>query len=167
MLFELALMTVVQDEFLVVRNLLAGHVHPNFSSESKLRLVADEAQVLSDKCGTKFQSSSLEADLRPMYINMVITYPAEAVNFQVVRPDPQPRLEGLQHVSISIDDNNFLKIFPCFHIDFLDKLKGHKRRSSDQQSRASKKKGNDPHNTTSNNRILMVLVSTSSIPILG
>jgi hypothetical protein len=41
------------------------------------------------------------------YISMVITYPAEVVNFQVVRLDPEPALEGLQHVSIGIDDNNF------------------------------------------------------------
>ncbi|KAI9232113.1 MAG: hypothetical protein BYD32DRAFT_476237 [Podila humilis] len=30
-----------------------------------------------------------------MYISMVITYPAEVVKFQVVRPDPEPELEGL------------------------------------------------------------------------
>ncbi|KAF8924360.1 hypothetical protein BGZ52_008313, partial [Haplosporangium bisporale] len=41
------------------------------------------------------------------YISMVITYPAEVAKFQVVRPDPEPQLEGLQHVSIDIDDNNF------------------------------------------------------------
>ncbi|KAG0011228.1 hypothetical protein BGZ81_002334 [Podila clonocystis] len=57
---------------------------------------------------------------------MVITYPAEVVNFQVVRPDPEPELEGLQRVSIGIDDNNFPKIFPPRHIEFLDKLKGQK-----------------------------------------
>ncbi|KAI9240542.1 MAG: hypothetical protein BYD32DRAFT_408095, partial [Podila humilis] len=63
------------------------------------------------------------------YISMVITYPAEVVKFQVVRPDPEPELEGLQRVSIDIDDNNFPKIFPSRHVEFLDKLKGHKRRS--------------------------------------
>ncbi|OAQ27381.1 hypothetical protein K457DRAFT_139632 [Linnemannia elongata AG-77] len=79
-----------------------------------------------------------------IYISMVITYPAEVVNFQVVRPDPEPELEGLQRVSIGIDDNNFPKIFPRRHVEFLDKLKGHKRRSEDQQSQKSKKKANDP-----------------------
>ncbi|KAF8927104.1 hypothetical protein BGZ47_002336 [Haplosporangium gracile] len=73
------------------------------------------------------------------YISMVITYPAEVVNFQVVRPDPKPELEGLQRVSIGIDDNNFPKIFPRRHVDFLDKLKGHKRRSEEQQPQTSKK----------------------------
>ncbi|KAF9542470.1 hypothetical protein EC957_001912 [Mortierella hygrophila] len=42
-----------------------------------------------------------------VYISMVITYPAEVVRFQVVRPDPKPELEGLELVSINIDDNNF------------------------------------------------------------
>ncbi|KAF9113316.1 hypothetical protein BGW39_003813, partial [Mortierella sp. 14UC] len=70
---------------------------------------------------------------------MVITYHAEVVNFHVVRPDPEPELEGLQRVSIGIDDNNFPKIFPRRHVDFLDKLKGHKRRSEDQQPQTSKK----------------------------
>ncbi|KAF9119193.1 hypothetical protein BGX30_004020 [Mortierella sp. GBA39] len=74
------------------------------------------------------------------YISMVITYPAEIVNFQVVRPDPEPELEGLQRVSIGIDDNNFPKIFPRRHIEFLNELKGHKRRLEDQQSQKSKKK---------------------------
>ncbi|KAG9062249.1 hypothetical protein KI688_006581 [Linnemannia hyalina] len=79
------------------------------------------------------------------YISMVITYPAEVVNFQIVRPDPKPELEGLHRVSIDVDDNNFSKIFPSRHVEFLDKLKGHKRRSEQQQSRTSKKtKTNDP-----------------------
>ncbi|KAF9311276.1 hypothetical protein BG006_004594, partial [Podila minutissima] len=60
------------------------------------------------------------------YISMVITYPAEVIKFQVVRPDPEPELEGLQRVSIDIDDNNFPKIFPRRHVEFLDKLQGHK-----------------------------------------
>ncbi|KAI8355366.1 hypothetical protein B0O80DRAFT_449081 [Mortierella sp. GBAus27b] len=87
------------------------------------------------------------------YISMVITYPAEVVKFQVVRPDPEPELEGLQRVSIDIDDNNFPKIFPRRHVEFLDKLKGHKRRSDDQQTQVSKKKkkANDPHNAASKN----------------
>ncbi|KAF9582065.1 hypothetical protein BGW38_000706 [Lunasporangiospora selenospora] len=51
-------------------------------------------------------------------------YPAEVVNFQVVRPDPEPELEGLQRVSIDIDDNNFPNIFPRRYVEFLDRLKG-------------------------------------------
>ncbi|KAF9376201.1 hypothetical protein CPB97_010991 [Podila verticillata] len=86
------------------------------------------------------------------YISMVITYPAEVVKFQVVRPDPEPELEGLQRVSIDIDDNNFPKIFPRRHVEFLDKLKGHKRRSEADQSETSKKKRViDPRKATSKN----------------
>ncbi|KFH61880.1 hypothetical protein MVEG_12308 [Podila verticillata NRRL 6337] len=86
------------------------------------------------------------------YISMVITYPAEVVKFQVVRPDPEPELEGLQRVSINIDDNNFPKIFPRRHVEFLDKLKGHKRRSEADQSETSKKKRViDPRKATSKN----------------
>ncbi|KAF8924492.1 hypothetical protein BGZ47_003981, partial [Haplosporangium gracile] len=65
-LFELVLTTVIQDEFLLVRDLLTGHRYPNFPAESKLRLVVDEAQILSDKGSTKFRSSYLETDPRPM-----------------------------------------------------------------------------------------------------
>ncbi|KAG0364827.1 hypothetical protein BGZ54_007115 [Gamsiella multidivaricata] len=62
----LDLMIVVQEELLQVRDRLAAHGYPNFSSGTKLRLVVDEAQVLSDKGSTKFQSSYLEIDPRPM-----------------------------------------------------------------------------------------------------
>lgn len=49
-----------------MRKMLAAHDYPNFSSESKLRLVIDEAQILSDKNPTSFASSSSERDPRPM-----------------------------------------------------------------------------------------------------
>ncbi|KAF9542469.1 hypothetical protein EC957_001911 [Mortierella hygrophila] len=55
-LFELVLTTVIQNEFLVVRDLLTSNGYPNFLVGSKLRLVVDETQVLSDKGNTKFQS---------------------------------------------------------------------------------------------------------------
>ncbi|KAF9582462.1 hypothetical protein BGW38_000183, partial [Lunasporangiospora selenospora] len=58
--------------------------------------------------------------------------PTEAVNFQVVRLDPKPELEGLQRVSIGIDDRNFPKIFPWRHVEFLDTQKRTKRRSKEQ-----------------------------------
>ena len=72
---------------------------------------------------------------------MVITYPAEVVKFQVVWPEPEPELECLQRVSIGIYDNNFPNIFPRRHVEFLDKLKGHKRRYEEQQSQTLKKEG--------------------------
>ena len=64
--FELILTTVIHDEFLLMRDLLTGHRYPNFPSGFKLRLVADKAQILSDKGSTKFRSSYLETDPRPM-----------------------------------------------------------------------------------------------------
>ncbi|KAF9157867.1 hypothetical protein BGX20_003697, partial [Mortierella sp. AD010] len=67
-----------------------------------------------------------------MYISMVITYPAEVVSFQVMRPDPDPELEGLRRVIINVDDSNFAQIFPKSHVNFLDKLKKFKRRAEDQ-----------------------------------
>ncbi|KAG0083635.1 hypothetical protein BGZ93_001680, partial [Podila epicladia] len=65
-IFESALRPIVRDEFLSVQESLAAHGYPNFSRETKLRLVVDEAQILSDKGSTIFQSSFLEADPRPM-----------------------------------------------------------------------------------------------------
>ncbi|KAF9401336.1 hypothetical protein BGZ94_005241, partial [Podila epigama] len=65
-IFESALSPIVRKELLSVREILAAHNYTNFSCESKLRLVVDEAQVLSDKGATKFQSSYLETDRRPM-----------------------------------------------------------------------------------------------------
>ncbi|KAF9114236.1 hypothetical protein BGX27_011362 [Mortierella sp. AM989] len=75
-----------------------------------------------------------------VYISMVITYPAEVVKFQIVRLDPEPELEGLERVSINIDDNNFPQIFPERHVKFLDKLKQHKRSATDEQTANPPKK---------------------------
>ncbi|KAF9177432.1 hypothetical protein BGZ51_008765 [Haplosporangium sp. Z 767] len=41
-----------------------------------------------------------------VYISLVITYPVEVVKMQTLRPDPEPELEGLQRVSINVDDIN-------------------------------------------------------------
>ncbi|KAF9318898.1 hypothetical protein BG006_003119 [Podila minutissima] len=62
------LASIVRDEFVSVRETLAAHDYPNFSSESKLRLVVDEAQILSDKSPASFESSSTRSNLRPMYV---------------------------------------------------------------------------------------------------
>ncbi|KAG0342541.1 hypothetical protein BG005_002699 [Podila minutissima] len=51
----------------------------------------------------------------------------------IVRLDSEPELEDSQHALIGIDDNNLPKIFPRCDIQFLDKLKGHKRCSEYQQ----------------------------------
>ncbi|KAF9579110.1 hypothetical protein BGW38_004775, partial [Lunasporangiospora selenospora] len=46
-----------------------------------------------------------------VYISMVITYPAEVVKFQVIRPDPEPELEGLERVSIKLMTTTFRRSF--------------------------------------------------------
>ncbi|KAG0279026.1 H(+)-transporting V1 sector ATPase subunit A [Linnemannia gamsii] len=69
-IFESALRPIVRDEFLSVQEILAAHAYPNFSSETRMRLVVDEAQILSDKGCELYQSSFLEADPRPMLSSM-------------------------------------------------------------------------------------------------
>ncbi|KAG0284449.1 hypothetical protein BGZ97_008194, partial [Linnemannia gamsii] len=64
-LLESVLASIVREEFELLRDKLAAHDYPNFSSDSKLRLVIDEAQILSDKNPTSFASSSIQGDLRP------------------------------------------------------------------------------------------------------
>ncbi|KAI9240571.1 MAG: hypothetical protein BYD32DRAFT_458743 [Podila humilis] len=58
--------SVGRDELLSVRENLVAHGYPNFSGGTKLRLVVDEAQILSDKGSELFRSSFTETDLRPM-----------------------------------------------------------------------------------------------------
>lgn len=63
---ESELLPIVREAFDSAQESLIAYKYPNFSSESKLRLVVDEAQILSDKGSTSFRSSSAHADLRPM-----------------------------------------------------------------------------------------------------
>ncbi|KAF9901336.1 hypothetical protein EC991_006263 [Linnemannia zychae] len=53
-------------EFESSRDNLAAHDNPNFSSDSRLQLVIDEAQILSDKNPTLFAPSSIQGDPRPI-----------------------------------------------------------------------------------------------------
>ena len=75
-----------------------------------------------------------------VYINMVISYPADVVKHLVVRPDPESELEGLTRISIDVDDNNFPQIFPERHVSFLDQLKGYKRVAEHQPRKDQPKK---------------------------
>ncbi|KAF9183879.1 hypothetical protein BGZ49_004488, partial [Haplosporangium sp. Z 27] len=81
-------------------------------------------------------------DLCPsgMYISMVIAYPAQIISFQAFRPDPDPEIIGLERVIIKIDNNNFPKIFPKRHVEFLDQLKGFKRRADDDAQQGQSKR---------------------------
>ncbi|KAF9177171.1 hypothetical protein BGZ50_009045 [Haplosporangium sp. Z 11] len=60
------LASIVRHEFVSVRERLAACSYPNFSRESKLRVVTDKAQILNDKRPTSFASSSTQGDLRPI-----------------------------------------------------------------------------------------------------
>ncbi|KAG0315150.1 hypothetical protein BGZ97_008544 [Linnemannia gamsii] len=65
-LLESVLASIVREEFELLRYKLAAHAYPNFSSDSKLCLVIDEAQILSDKNPMLFASSSILGDPRLM-----------------------------------------------------------------------------------------------------
>ncbi|KAF9578526.1 hypothetical protein BGW38_005623, partial [Lunasporangiospora selenospora] len=65
-LLESILVSIVREEFELSRDKLSAHNYPNFSSDSKLRLVIDEAQILSDKNPSSFVSSMAQGDPRPM-----------------------------------------------------------------------------------------------------
>ncbi|KAF9995671.1 hypothetical protein BGZ80_000666 [Entomortierella chlamydospora] len=98
-------------------------------------------QIESKMYGIKTTATTAKLqDYCPTGISMVITYPAEVFKFQIVRPDPEPELEGLQRVSINIDDNNFPQIFPDRHVQFLDRLKQHKRPAADEPTAKLTKK---------------------------
>ncbi|KAF9956747.1 hypothetical protein BGZ70_009788 [Mortierella alpina] len=104
---------------------------------------AKRKQGSSDRAGSSQpQQAPRLQDYCPtgVYVSMVITYPAEVVKFQVVRPDPEPELEGLERVSINIDDSNFPQIFPERHVKFLDRLKRHKRSATEDQAAKSSKR---------------------------
>ncbi|KAF9580289.1 hypothetical protein BGW38_003127 [Lunasporangiospora selenospora] len=58
--------TIVREEFELLHDKLSALDHPNFSNGSKLRLVIDEAQILSDKNPTSFTSSATQGDLPKM-----------------------------------------------------------------------------------------------------
>ncbi|KAI8057141.1 hypothetical protein BDF22DRAFT_227367 [Syncephalis plumigaleata] len=57
---------IVKQEFESVRDMLIKLKYPNFSSESKFRLVIDEAQLLADMKSNSFESSSNSGIRRPM-----------------------------------------------------------------------------------------------------
>ncbi|KAF8924145.1 hypothetical protein BGZ47_004184, partial [Haplosporangium gracile] len=71
----------------LAKDLAQEHKKANREQESSKRTGSTQPQQpprLQDYCPTG------------VYVSMVITYPAEVVKFQVVRPDPEPELEGLE-----------------------------------------------------------------------
>jgi len=115
-------------------------IQGNLNKEHE-KMQKDQVQEKSSRSTLSQQLQRLQ-DYCPTgaYISMVITYPAEAAKFQTVRPNPEPELEGLQRVSIIIDDNNFSHIFPDRHVKFLDNLKQLKRSFPDEQTEKWTKK---------------------------
>ncbi|KAG0360950.1 hypothetical protein BGX24_005470, partial [Mortierella sp. AD032] len=68
------------------------------------KLVEDQAQEANREQESSNRTGSTQPQQPPrlrdycptgVYVSMVVTYPAEVVKFQVVRPDPEPELEGL------------------------------------------------------------------------
>ncbi|KAF9116183.1 hypothetical protein BGX30_006018, partial [Mortierella sp. GBA39] len=90
----------------LVKDLAQEHKEANRKPESSNHTRSTQPQQpprLQDYCPTG------------VYVSMVIIYPAEVVKFQVIRPDPEPELEGLERVSINIGDKNFPQIFQQRH----------------------------------------------------
>ncbi|KAF9903120.1 hypothetical protein EC991_004146 [Linnemannia zychae] len=93
-----------------------GSVYPVFV-QLKFRHVLEGSDV--EKALATVSSNIIQG-------KMVKEHEKLVAKFQVVRPDSEPELEGLERVSINIDDNNFPKIFPERHVKFIDRLKQHK-----------------------------------------
>ncbi|KAF8920053.1 hypothetical protein BGZ58_004488, partial [Dissophora ornata] len=128
-------------------NAIQGKI--NKEHEELVKDLAQDQKEASQKQGSSNNTGSRETQQAPrlqdycptgVYVSMVITYPAEVVKFQVIRPDPEPELEGLERVSINIDDNNFPRIFLERHVKFLDRLKQHKRPASEERCANPSKK---------------------------
>ncbi|KAG0062657.1 hypothetical protein BGZ92_006135, partial [Podila epicladia] len=65
---ESDLLPLVREVFESIQQKLLAFNYPIFSTNTKLRLVVGEAQILSDRGSTSFVSSFSQGDLRPMYV---------------------------------------------------------------------------------------------------
>ncbi|KAI8595650.1 hypothetical protein EDD21DRAFT_424098 [Dissophora ornata] len=120
-------------------NAIQGKI--NKEHEELVKDLAQDQKEANQKQGSSNNTGSRESQQAPrlqdycptgVYVSMVITYPAEVVKFQAIRPDPEPELKGLERVYINIDDNDFPRIFPERHVKFLDRLKQHKRAATEE-----------------------------------
>ncbi|KAF9914984.1 hypothetical protein BX616_007158, partial [Lobosporangium transversale] len=96
------------------------------SANTKVELDQSELSTIN-------ATSSTLHDLCPsgIYISMVVAYPAEVLQYQHVRPDPEPEFAAspnLKRIIINVDDRNIGSIFPARHTNFLDNLKKCKRK---------------------------------------
>ncbi|ORX95394.1 hypothetical protein K493DRAFT_337378 [Basidiobolus meristosporus CBS 931.73] len=68
------------------------------------------------------------------YISMIIAYPGKMIVSQIGRPNPALPSRSLNQVVVNITGDNFAKIFPPSHVDFLDRIKTPvKRHAMDQE----------------------------------
>ncbi|KAF9084746.1 hypothetical protein BGX27_003717, partial [Mortierella sp. AM989] len=63
---ETTIWAVVRNEFVSLKEQLIGLKYPNFSTNTKLKLVVDEAQILGDQGDGLFMSSSSDSEPRPV-----------------------------------------------------------------------------------------------------
>ncbi|KAG9067272.1 hypothetical protein KI688_012054 [Linnemannia hyalina] len=100
------------------------------------KLVKDLAQESSNRTGsTKPQQPPRLQDYCPtgVYVRMVITYPAEIVKFQVVRPDPEPELDVLSESPSTLTTTTF-------HISFQSDMSSSSTDSSNISDQQQKNK---------------------------
>ncbi|KAF9081606.1 hypothetical protein BGX27_004842 [Mortierella sp. AM989] len=108
--------------------------------EETTKVQPDQSESITANC-----NSSVLHDLCPSgtYISMVVAYPTEVFQFQVMRPDPEPEFKNnpnLKRIITNVDDRNFGHIFPARHTNFLDNLKKAKRKAANDLRENSWKK---------------------------
>ncbi|KAF9084469.1 hypothetical protein BGX23_010490 [Mortierella sp. AD031] len=67
----LILMSIVSEEFESVQGRLIAHDYPNFTGNSKLRLIVDEAQILSNQGNTPRQLFDMETEIQPLLFTIL------------------------------------------------------------------------------------------------
>ncbi|KAF9382831.1 hypothetical protein CPB97_006903, partial [Podila verticillata] len=60
---------------------------------------------------------------------MVVVYPTKWTSKLPALPDATLNSSGVQQVVINVDENNFGKIFPEDHVEFIDRLENVGKRS--------------------------------------
>lgn len=66
-----------------------------------------------------------------IYISMIVAYPTKWTSKLPEVPPTTMDTSGVQQVVINIGDNNFSKIFPEEHVEFIDRIKNVGKRSAE------------------------------------
>ncbi|KAF9307709.1 hypothetical protein BG003_000340 [Podila horticola] len=69
-----------------------------------------------------------------IYISMVVAYPTKWTSKLPILPNATLDASDVQQVVINIGDNNFSKIFPEEHVEFIDRLKNVRKRSAEDDN---------------------------------